>query len=127
MTEPAAGKWSDLSTRVGSALVMLFAGICFIWIGEEFFLGFVAVICAAMVWELVRMCAPDRPLHALGAGFVAGCAVAVFPYANGMVQLGIIALSALASALACAPNWKTGAGYGAVILLGSVTLVLARD
>lgn len=48
-------KWSDLTTRVGSAIAMVLVGALGIWAGGDVFHVMVAVICGAMVWELVTM------------------------------------------------------------------------
>lgn len=52
-------KWSDLAARLGSAIAMVAVGALGLWFGGHVFHLLIVIICALMVWELVRMQAPD--------------------------------------------------------------------
>jgi len=67
-------QWSDLAVRMGSGAVMLIVGMAAVAAGGDVFHGFVAIICGIMVWELVRMLAPDPSKTALQLGLLAGAA-----------------------------------------------------
>ena len=65
-------QWSDLAVRMGSGAIMLIVGMGAVAAGGDVFHAFVAIICGAMVWELVRMLAPDTPRVALQLGLLSG-------------------------------------------------------
>lgn len=65
-------QWSDLAVRMGSGAVMLIVGMAAVAAGGDVFHGFVAIICGVMVWELVRMLAPETSKTALQLGLLAG-------------------------------------------------------
>lgn len=58
MIEPnphAAGRWSDLRTRILSAIVMVAVGAVEIWLGGTAFAALVVVLTGLMIWELAGM------------------------------------------------------------------------
>ncbi len=64
----ASDRWSDLAPRILSAVVMIAAGLVAILSGGAVFLVSIALLCAAMLWELARMVAlPQNAALALGA------------------------------------------------------------
>ncbi len=65
-----AGRWSDLVQRVISGLVLAALGLGAVWAGGWVFIWFVAVACGAIMWELVRMLAPERPEVSAGLGIL---------------------------------------------------------
>lgn len=69
------GRWSDLTARVASAIVLVFVGGLEVWLGGLYFESFIGIACALMVWELVRMIAPDRGALAVGLAVLAGASV----------------------------------------------------
>ena len=73
-------KWSDLAARMGSALVMVIVGVWGIWVGGDVFHVLVSAICGLMVWELVRMLAPENRALALQLGGVSGIALLLAIY-----------------------------------------------
>lgn len=124
-----SGRWADLGPRLASATVMgLVAGFA-VWTGGPLFEGFIALVCAAMIWELARMLAPGRSrsapgLAALSAlavfadpqlqltmGLTMGLAVLAVPALAGLVLLGerrgLFALFAL---------WIAFAGHGFITI-----------
>lgn len=72
-----AGRWSDLSSRVVSALIMVGVALVALWSGGAVWQGFIALICAAMVYEMARMLAPSARAVAFLTAAVA--AVVIFP------------------------------------------------
>ena len=59
---PASGLWDDLIPRVLSGAVLAGMGLGAVWIGEILFHVFIAVTCAAMIWELARMLGAENHL-----------------------------------------------------------------
>ncbi len=69
------GRWSDLTTRVLSAMVLVAIGSVEVWLGGIWFETFIAVACGLMAWELVRMIEPQRIGVAVQLGLLTGAAV----------------------------------------------------
>ena len=87
----SSGRWRDLGVRGLSAAVLIPVVLVDVWLGEWWFVAFVAVLMVLCAREYVRMAAVgDRlqlSLHAAGA--IAG---AVLPVAAGVaVALAVIA------------------------------------
>jgi len=56
-------KWSDLTVRLSSAILMVVVGLLGLLFGGHVFHLLVGLICGLMMWELVRMVAPlNAPL-----------------------------------------------------------------
>lgn len=70
----AAGRWSDLTLRVVSGVILAAVGLTAVWFGGWVFIWFVAIACGAIMWELVRMLAPGQDGMALTLGAVTGLA-----------------------------------------------------
>jgi phosphatidate cytidylyltransferase len=65
---------------VGSAAAMVVLGLAGVFLGGHVFHVMVAMICGAMIWELVRMTHPDTPGMALQLGGLAGAATLLAIY-----------------------------------------------
>jgi phosphatidate cytidylyltransferase len=101
----SAGRWSDLMPRLLSAVVMLVVGAVEIWLGGIWFAVLIAAACGGMIWELVRMLAPEKTGQALQLGAMSAIAVLgatllppvwgmpllVSPILGGMFQLPVAA------------------------------------
>lgn len=101
----SAGRWSDLMPRLLSAVVMLVVGAVEIWLGGIWFALLIAAACGGMIWELVRMLAPEKTGQALQLGATSAIAVLgatllppvwgmpllVSPILGGMFQLPVAA------------------------------------
>ncbi len=121
-----AGRWSDLSTRIMSALAMVALGGGAIWAGAWVFALFLALLCAGMAWELTRMLAPGAPGLAMALAALSGAAVALASGRGPMVTLALLALPVLAAALLMARDRRLGAAYLALILAGGAALGALR-
>lgn len=127
MSGPAAGKWNDLTVRLVSALAMAVVGIICVWQGGWPFRLLTTVVAGLMMWELVRMRAPDRRSMAIAVAVLSALSVVLFPHVGWIGQVALVLAPALAAGLACVPHWKIGAAYALLIVIGSDTLVAVRD
>lgn len=92
--------WSDLNTRVASAVVMVLIGGAAIWAGGAWFLALAALVTGGMIWELSRMTAPDAAAPGQSFVIAAGATVAL-PLAVCLSHpLWLLALTGPALALA---------------------------
>ena len=74
---------------------MVAIGIGGIWAGGDLFHVLVAAICGLMVWELVRMLAPDTPRLALQLGGIAAVAVLIATYLPTLYAMPLLAAAVL--------------------------------
>lgn len=78
-------KWNDLGERLGVGAVISVIGLVCVWAGGWIFGVMTVVVCAVMIWELVRMLDPDAPAKALaGAGGAALALMEVLPSGYGL-------------------------------------------
>lgn len=91
----AGGRWSDLALRMGSGAVMVAVGLAAVAAGGDVFHVFVALICGAMVWELVRMLDPSHPPRAWQLGALSGVAVLLAIYLPAAFALPVLVAPAL--------------------------------
>lgn len=126
-----SGQWSDLRARVLSAIVMVIVGFAAIWAGGDIFNLFIAASCGAMMWELLRMLAPDKGSVALWMGVVSAGAVLASAYLPAFYVLPVLLAPALAAAgqisahrSICLPYamWITLAGFGMIVIRGDFGL-----
>jgi len=79
-----AGSFSDLISRLVTALVMAAVGLLAVWLGGLWFKAFVGLIVGVLIWELARMLGGDQK-RALTLG---GFATVVFLFA-GLLPVGL--------------------------------------
>lgn len=96
---PSGGKWSDLTTRIISAAVMVLVGTGEILLGGIWFQMLVVFVCGVMVWEVTRMIRPSTEisgmlLAALTASVLSGVMSAGFGW-----HLSLLLLVPIAGAL----------------------------
>ncbi|WIY24612.1 phosphatidate cytidylyltransferase [Parasedimentitalea psychrophila] len=68
------GRWADLAPRFISAIVMLVLGSFTVFTGGLLFDVLIALCCGVLIWELVRMLAPEQRAVALQLGLLSGAA-----------------------------------------------------
>lgn len=71
-----ATRWNDLAPRLTSALVMLGVGGVALALGGLWLRGLLALVCGAMIWEVIGLFAPHEGRRALA--LAAATAVAFF-------------------------------------------------
>lgn len=128
MKAPAADRFADLRQRVLSGAALAAIGGGAVWLGGVWFLGFVALAVALMLWETLRMLAPGMASAAIAAMAAAGGAMVALT--AGLGALAAAAGAALPVALAfLIPRggrlWF--ALYGAALVLAGEALVGLRD
>lgn len=90
-----SGRWADLGPRLASAVVLVLVAGVEVWVGGPLFEGFIALVCAAMVWELVRMLAPERSGTALLLAALTAVAVFGDPRVPQALVLPLLVLPAV--------------------------------
>jgi len=125
----AKGRWADLLPRVLSAIVMVAAGGYAVWAGGLVFDAMIALCCGGMVWELVRMLAPERGGTALQLGAISAAAVLlaallpvtwVLPVLAAPVAAGFSQISERRHYYAGFALWVMLAGFGFIWLRGQM-------
>lgn len=124
---PGGGQWSDLAARLGSAAAMAVIGLAGILAGGHVFHGMVAVICGAMVWELVRMLAPDAPGPARHLGGLAGAATLLAIYVPAPFALPVLLAPSLVGLGQLRQLRFIFVVFAALVLLAGFSMMLLRD
>lgn len=122
-----AGRWADLAPRIGSAVVMVVIAAGAVWAGSTVFHVFVSLICAAMVWELVRMLdAPGRRL-ALPLAALAALALMFAIHVSGGLRIAALAVPVLIGGVAIGRHRAVCAAYMALVMLAGHEMMMVRD
>lgn len=122
----ARGRWSDLTARIGSALVLVAVSLAAILAGGIVFQGFIAVVCGAMIWELVRMLDPAMRGRALWLGLIAAIAVLVAVQLPALYSALLLLAVALAGGVVMPRGRVILVLYGALILLAGYEMIALR-
>ena len=122
-----SGQWQDLAARLGSGAVMLAIGLGAVAAGGDVFHAFVALICGAMVWELVRMLARDEPRVALQLGLLAGAASMLAIYLPAAFALPVLLAPALVGASQMKENRGIYVLFVVMVLLAGFGMMSVRD
>lgn len=89
------GRWSDLTARVGSAIVLVAIGAVEVWLGGLWFEAFIAAACGIMTWELVRMIDPAKPQIAIQLALLTAAAVVLSYHIPAIFVLPVLLSPAL--------------------------------
>jgi phosphatidate cytidylyltransferase len=125
MIEP--GRWSDLAARLGSAAVMVVLGLGAVGAGGDVFHVFVALVCGAMVWELVRMLAPETPSLAVQLSALSGCALLLAIYLPPIFALPVLLAPVPVGAGRVPRDKRLFAAYVTIVLLAGFEMMRVRD
>ncbi len=126
------GRWSDLTARVLSALVLVGIGSIEVWLGGLWFESFIAVACGLMIWELVRMVDPERMGVAVQLAILTGAAIALSYHVPPLYKLPLLLAPALVGAgqvkqhkglYALFAVWIAAAGLGFISIRENMGLV----
>lgn len=124
----AKNNFSDLSTRIVSAIVLVAFGALALWCGGGVLIGLCALVGGLMIWELVRILSPQvSTFHHFILSFAGSMSVvASCLYPGGLMAFFILAPS-LAGVFLLRYRRIIFASYAALILLGCVSLFFQRD
>ncbi len=92
------GRWSDLTTRIASAAVLVCIGAIEVWLGGLWFEAFIAVACGLMTWELVRMIVPQKQTVAIQLAILTGLAVVISYHLPPLFKLPVLLAPAIVGA-----------------------------
>ena len=130
MIDPApapSGKWSDLRTRILSAIVMVAVGAVEIWLGGLAFAVLVVVLTGVMIWELAMMTAPPERRSALvAAGVAGGTLVAALVLKTDLAAL-FLAVPSVLLLLTPRHDQRLAGAYALAIMLAGYGLVELRQ
>ncbi len=126
MTGPAAGRWSDLRTRMTSALVMLGVGALEIWLGGPSFIALLVLLTAVMIWELSMMSAPAARGLAVALALCSAAALLLAVALPQWVSWVVLALPALGLALTPRRDPGLMAWIGFAVMLAGFGLIVLR-
>ena len=126
MIPAAGGRWTDLKTRVISALVMLAIGGGDLWLGGRPFTALVVVLTGLMIWELATITARNMPQTAVGLAIIGGAALLAVVLIEGQFRPAVLAIPVIALAITPRRDAWLAAAYGAAILLAGYGLITLR-
>ena len=124
----APEKWSDLNTRVTSALVMVLVALVAILAGGHVFHVLVGVICGLMIWELVNIITPpERRNLSRVLGALTGFAVFVAVYLPVGFALPLLLAPALIGFGQLEKNRTIYIAFTVMILMSGFGMMQVRD
>ena len=122
-----SGKWSDLRTRILSAIVMVAVGAVEIWLGGTAFATLVVVLIGVMIWELAMMTAPSERQSALTLAVVAGVTLVAALVLKTEVAVLFLIVPSVALLLTPRRDQRLAAAYALAIMLAGYGLVELRS
>ena len=127
MTDPGAGRWNDLQTRVISAVVMLSVGAVDIWLGGAPFTALVVILTGVMIWELATITAPSTPQSAMISALVASAALAATLLVSWQSRTALLMVPLIVLALTPRRDPALAVVYAAAILVAGFGLISLRN
>lgn len=119
--------WSDLKTRVLSAAAMVVIGLLAVWIGGHVFHLFIALVCAAMIWELVRMLSPETPNVAIQLAAISGVALFASIYLPYQFVYPVLIAPVLVGFSQLTKHFWLFTLYGLAVMLAGYEMMYVRD
>lgn len=127
MTDPVAGRWGDLQTRVISAVVMLAFGGVEVWLGGQPFALLVVVLTGVMIWELAAMVRPLHGRESIYLGLITGFGlIAALNHPSPLAPLFLLTIPAAMLFPAVIGRFAFSS-YAALIVISGYCLVTLRD
>ena len=122
-----SGKWSDLRTRILSAIVMVAVGAVEIWLGGTAFATLVVVLIGVMIWELAMMTAPSERQSALTLAVAAGVALVAALLLKTEVAVLFLVVPSVGLLLTPRRDQRLAGAYALAIMLAGYGLVELRS
>jgi phosphatidate cytidylyltransferase len=122
-----AGKWSDLRTRILSAIVMVAVGAVEIWLGGTAFAAMVVALTGVMVWELAVMTAPARKRTPVTVGIAASGALMLALVLRSEIAVLFLMVPTLGLILTPRRDRRLAGAYALAIMLAGYGLVDLRQ
>lgn len=124
----AAGRWSDLAPRVGSAVVMVALGGAAIWAGGFWLSALAVVVTGLMIWELARMTeAPQGPQASVALGVLGAGALGLATFMQQPLLLGLLVLPSVLGVMVARRDAPIYAAYALIIMLTGLALIMLRN
>lgn len=123
---PTAGKWSDLRTRLLSAIVMIAVGAVEIWLGGTAFAALIIALTSVMIWELAGMTAPSRQASPKVIAAAAGAALALSFVLRSELAVLFLMIPTLVFLLTPRRDRRLAGAYAFAIMLAGYGLVDLR-
>ncbi|MEM6390411.1 MAG: phosphatidate cytidylyltransferase, partial [Pseudomonadota bacterium] len=124
---PAGRSWHDLRRRVITGVALAAFGAFVVWAGGLVFALTAAAAAGLILWEIVRMVAPERASEALQIGILAAAAVLLARALPGALTLPLLAAPIAMGILWLRGNTLLFGLYGFAVLVACYGLILARD
>lgn len=121
----SSDKFSDLAVRMSSAVVMIVVGVGAIWSGGFLFSGLVIAVCAALIWELLRMLGAAQPL-ALGLAGVGAASLLVAWVLPSNLSLLMLFVPAAVGVAIYAQHRALHAAFAVLIMVACLALLMLR-
>ncbi|EPX79029.1 phosphatidate cytidylyltransferase [Litoreibacter arenae] len=118
-------KFSDLAARMSSGAAMAVVGIGAVWAGGIWFMALLTLVCAALIWELVKMLGGDQNRALIMAAIAAVSFLAVSLLPTG-VGLPFILLPAIAGIALLQQNRTLYMVFAALIVISCYGLAILR-
>lgn len=125
MSEP--GRWSDLLTRLVSAVVMMAVGFGAVALGGSVFQIVIALVCGAMTWELARMFEAGNPSKALLLGLLTAGAVIASQHLPTLPRMAVLLAPAVVGAVVLPRYRLVFAGFTALGIFAGYELISLRQ
>ncbi|MDP3196440.1 phosphatidate cytidylyltransferase [Tabrizicola sp.] len=122
-----SGKWSDLRTRILSAIVMVAVGAVEIWLGGSAFAALVVALTGVMIWELATMTAPHRQRSPVMLAVAASVALVAALVLRTDVAALFLAGPSVALLMTPRRDRRLAAAYALAIMLAGYGLIDLRE
>lgn len=122
----ADGRWADLRVRILSASVLVTVGLAAAIVGGLSFQIFVAILCAAMIWETVRMLSPGQIVLAWSLGAASLVCMLALKVVSDPRLLPVVLVPALLGGLLLLRYKRFFVACACVFLLAGWELVALR-
>ncbi|MDU9003355.1 phosphatidate cytidylyltransferase [Sedimentitalea todarodis] len=122
-----SGRWADLAPRIGSAIVMVTIGILAVWAGADVFHIFVAAVCGAMIWELLRMLNGQSGPLVIAIACTAALSLILAIHLPSVYGLPVLAVPVLLGVVTLRQHRLVCGAFMGLVLLAGLEMAIVRD